>query len=113
VTDREMKRFERFLKSAEKAETLDITVRGTVNGEPYAYRFVKDRYTNYKIKLLVVRDQYEYCDPEPYLEIVRKYSRHVKSIRGAQEWPRGKEKDVGGKIYHYDKYYFVKYFQRT
>jgi hypothetical protein len=113
VTDKEIKRFERFMKLAQDAWTLDMTVMGrTRDGTPYHYCFHKSKYTNNKLKVRYGYDRKEH-NPESALSTVFTFSRYVTRINGNAEFPLDMRKAVGGKIYIYNTNSFVKYFGRT
>jgi hypothetical protein len=107
MTDKEIKRFDRFMKTAENSCSLDITVIGRKGTEVFEYRFIKSNSTSYKLKVQCGRD---YHNPTTALETVFAYSRYVTSIRGYADYPLSMLKEIGGKTYRYDQKTFTKYF---
>jgi hypothetical protein len=112
VTDKEIKRFMRFLKLCESAYELSLWVGGkTAQGEVIDCLLVKDRYTNYKLKVRIKFG--EYRDPTLMLKVIELNGRFVTAIRGHADFNHEHSKVVGGKQYHYNQKTFTKYFQRT
>lgn len=112
MTDKEIKRFMRFMKLCELAYEIDMWVCGkTAENLPIDCHLVKDRYTNYKLKIRIKFG--EYRDPTAMLKAIELNGRYITAIRGHADFNHEHAKVVGGKQYHYNQKTFTKYFQRT